>query len=163
MRCYAVNMIRSLLKLGFLAIVCILIYNYLFGTSTEKEQSKRVFKGVGTVFTEVRDLVRSERDKFDGGKYDKALNGMQNVLERLKNHAGETQDSDLDRKIAQLEKRKRELERQVEAQEQPKNTNTGFQKTADRVKQASEMTRQLESLTNDIQNLVNSVASPADQ
>jgi hypothetical protein len=58
-------MIRSLLKLGLMAVICIVIYNRFFGTETEKDQSKRIFKGVGNVFTEVRTLVKSEREKFD--------------------------------------------------------------------------------------------------
>ncbi len=152
-------MIRSLLKLVLLAVVCIVIYNYFFGTATEKEQSRRIFKGVGNVFTEVRGLVRSEKDKFDAGKYDAALNKMQDVLQRLKSHASETNDAELKRQVAQLEQRKNNLEQKVEAMP----SDTGFQKAADKVKQYSEMARQLENLTNDIQSLVNTQASAAEQ
>ena len=42
-------MIRSLLKLALLAVVCIVIYNYFFGSASEKDQSRRIFKGVGGV------------------------------------------------------------------------------------------------------------------
>lgn len=152
-------MIRSLLKLVLLAVVCIVIYNYFFGSATEKEQSRRIFKGVGNVFTEVRGLVRSEKDKFDAGKYDAALNKMQDVLQRLKSHANETNDTDLKRQVAQLEQRKNNLEQKVEAMP----SDTGYQKAADKVKQYSDMARQLENLTNDIQSLVNTQASAAEQ
>jgi hypothetical protein len=108
-------MIRSLLKLGLLAVVCIVLYNRFFGTAVEQDQSKRIFKGVGGVFTEVRDLVRMERDKFDAGKYDAALGKMQGVLENLKNHATDTKDAGLKQQIAQLEQRKHTLENQVDA------------------------------------------------
>ena len=54
-------MIRSLFKLGLMAVVCIVIYNYFFGSNTEKEQSKKIFQGVGNVFTEVRGLVRDRK------------------------------------------------------------------------------------------------------
>jgi hypothetical protein len=153
-------MIRSLLKLGFMAIICILIYNRFFGSEVEKDQSKRIFKGVGGVFTEVRDLVRMERDKFDAGKYDAALGKMQGVLENLKNHASDNKDANLQRQIAQLEQRKATLEKQVDATAtaQTNKTDTGYQKAGDRVKQYTDMAKQMESLTNDIQKLVKQVA-----
>ncbi len=152
-------MIRSLLKLALLAVVCIVIYNYFFGTAVEKDQSRRIFKGVGSVFTEVRGLVSTEKNKFDAGKYDAALGKMQDVLSRLRSHAKETNDSDLNRQIAQLEQRKAVLEKKVETMP----SDTGFQKSADKVKQFSDMAKQLESLTNDIQSLVNTQASTEEQ
>jgi DNA repair exonuclease SbcCD ATPase subunit len=153
-------MIRSLLKLAFLAIICIVVYNRFFGTDTEKEQSKRIFKGVGNVFIEVRDLVRQEKDKFDGGKYDAALTKMQGVLERLKNHATDTKDAQLKSQIADLEKRKAQLEKEVDAAPSPDNN---FQKASDKLKKYNDMARQMETLTNDIQRLVNQVAPTSEQ
>jgi CHASE3 domain sensor protein len=153
-------MIRSLLKLGLMAVICIVIYNRFFGTDAEKDQSKRIFKGVGNVFTEVRSLVLTERDKFDAGKYDTALGKMQNVLENLKNHASDNKDANLQNQIAQLEKRKKMLERQVDATAtaQSNKTDTGYQKAGDKVKQYADMAKQMENLTNDIQKLVKQVA-----
>jgi vacuolar-type H+-ATPase subunit E/Vma4 len=150
-------MIRSLLKLGLVAVICIVIYNRFFGTDTEKDQSKRIFKGVGSVFTEVRSLVHSEKEKFDAGKYDAALGKMQGVLENLKNHATDSKDANLQKQIAQLEKRKAALENQVNATSQP-STDTGFQKAGDKIKHYTDMAKQMESLTNDLQNLVKQVA-----
>ena len=152
-------MIRSLLKLALLAVVCIVIYNYFFGSASEKDQSRRIFKGVGGVFTEMRGLVRSEKDKFDAGKYDAALSKMQDVIQRLRSHATETNDPELQRQVAQLEQRKNALEQKVDALP----SDTGFQKSADKVKQFSDMAKQLESLTNDIQSIVNSQATTAEQ
>jgi vacuolar-type H+-ATPase subunit E/Vma4 len=150
-------MIRSLLKLGLVAVICIVIYNRFFGTDTEKDQSKRIFKGVGSVFTEVRTLVKSEREKFDAGKYDAALGKMQGVLENLRTHASDNKDVNLQNQIAQLEKRKAALENQVNATSQP-STDTGFQKAGDKIKHYTDMAKQMESLTNDLQNLVKQVA-----
>ena len=148
-------MIRSLLKLAFIAIICIVVYNRFFGTDTEKEQSQRIFKGVGSVFTEVRGLVSSEKGKFDAGKYDAALDKMQTIIGRLKNHADDKNDSQLNRQIADLERRKAQLQREVDA---APATDSGYQKTPDKVKKYSDMAKQMESLTNDIQRLVNKVA-----
>ena len=153
-------MIRSLLKLAFVAVICIVVYNRFFGNDKEQEQSKRIFHGVGNVFTEVRDLARSEKDKFDGGKYDVALGKMQTVLERLKNHAGDVNDSKLDRQIADLERRKAQLQREIDA---APPTDSGFQKAPDRLKKYTDLAKQMESLTNDIQRVVNSVAPANEQ
>jgi ElaB/YqjD/DUF883 family membrane-anchored ribosome-binding protein len=151
-------MIRSLLKLGLVAVVCIVIYNFFFGTATEKDQSKRIFKGVGSVFTEVRSLVQSERGKFDAGKYDAALAKMQGVLENLRSHASDNKDVNLQRQIAALEQRKAALENEVNTTSQPNKTDTGFQKAGDKLKHYNDMAKQMESLTNDLQNLVKQVA-----
>ena len=153
-------MIRSLLKLAFIAIICIVVYNRFFGTDSEKEQSKRIFKGVGNVFTEVRDLASSEKNKFDAGKYDAALDKMQTIIGRLKNHAGDKNDPQLNRQIADLERRKAQLQREVDA---APPTDTGYQKTPDKIKKYSDMAKQMESLTNDIQRLVNQVAPANEQ
>jgi hypothetical protein len=156
------NMIRSLLKLGLLAVVCIVCYNYFFGDANEKNQSKRIFKGVGAVFTEVRGLVSSERDKFDAGKYDTALGKMQDVLGKLKSHAADSNDGNLQRQIAQLEQRKAQLEQKVNTT-QTNVDNNRYQKAGDKVREFSQMAQQIESLTNDIQSLVNSVAPANEQ
>ena len=148
-------MIRSLLKLAVIAVICIVVYNRFFGTDTEQEQSKRIFKGVGSVFTEVRGLVSSERDKFDAGKYDAALDKMQTIIGRLKNHADDKNDSQLNRQIADLQRRKAQLQRDVDA---APATDSGYQKTPDKLKKYTDMAKQMESLTNDIQRLVNQVA-----
>jgi cytochrome c556 len=148
-------MIRSLLKMALLAVVCIVCYNRFFGSDNEKEQSKRIFKGVGNVFTEVRGLVRTEKDKFDAGKYDAALGKMGDVLGQLKTHAGSSNDAQLNRQIADLERRKTQLQHDVDASPA---TDTGFQKSADKVKKYTDMARQMENLTTDIQKLVNQVS-----
>lgn len=152
-------MIRALIRIALLAVVCIIIYNYFFGSENEKATSKRIFKGVGSVFTEVRGLVRSEKEKLADGKYDVALDKIQNVIEKLKSHASETNDANLQRQVAVLEQRKNTIEHQAQAPA----TDTGYQKAADKVKKANETAKQVESLMNDLQGLVNKVATPAEQ
>ncbi|HNM26497.1 MAG TPA: hypothetical protein PKL15_13740, partial [Saprospiraceae bacterium] len=66
-------MIRSLIKIGLVLIVAILVYNRFFGTSAEKEQSKKIFGEMRDVVVSVGQLVKSEKTKFDAGKYDGAL------------------------------------------------------------------------------------------
>ncbi len=176
-------MIRSLLKLGLLALVCIVIYRYFFGTTEQKAQSKRIFNGVETVFVEARDIVRDEREKFDKGKYDKALDKLQDAIQRLKSHANETNDASLKSRVADLERRKNDLERNIDAIDAepiPKGQNTGNKpyvgsksgntapppptKTpqADKVQKALDASRQIESLATDIESLVKKAQHPSE-
>ena len=78
----------------------------------------------------------------------------------MKNHASSDQDANLQNQIAQLEKRKKMLENQVDATEtaQTNKTDTGYQKAGDKLKHYADMAKQMENLTNDIQKLVKQVA-----
>ena len=108
-------MIRSLIKLAFTALVAILCYNYFFGSDTEKEQSKRIFKGVGNVFTEVKDLVGSEREKYKKGKYDPAVDKMEDVMGKLNTYADANDDQNLRNQVSKMEARKRKLQAEMDA------------------------------------------------
>lgn len=84
-------MIRSLIKLGLLVVIGIVIYNYFFGTPEEQESSKQVFAKSKEAFVKVKDvgkdvfiLLSSEKQKFDAGKYDVAIQKMGTILTDLK-------------------------------------------------------------------------------
>ena len=103
-------MLRSLLKFGVLLVIGILIYNFFFGSSAEKEQSKKVFGETKVLFNSVRDLVKGEREKFDAGKYDNAVSKVRNVFGKLRETANDNKDvlselDDLDKKRQAIEDR----------------------------------------------------------
>lgn len=166
------NMIRTLLKVGFVVVIGLVCYNYFFGTTTEKEQSKRIFNGVGNLFGEVRTLVRGEREKFDAGKYDAALNKMDNVIDRLKSHNATTGDRNIQAEITALEAKKQQLQQElarVEAMPDAPVTPKGGtssrspQTTSSKLEEAAKLARDMEALNNSLQNVVNKVASPEAQ
>ena len=101
-------MLRTLLKFGALLVIGILIYNFFFGTSAEKEQSKKVFGETKVLFHSVRDLVRGERQKFDAGKYDNAVAKVKNVFGRLRETADDNKD--ILSEIDNLDKKRQEIE-----------------------------------------------------
>lgn len=151
-------MIRSLLKLAFWAIIVMVIYNYFWGTPTEKAQSGRVFQGVGQLFGEIKSLVVSEKDKFDGGKYDVALDKMGNVITKLRDHGNQTGDKGLVQQSVQLEDRRQHIEHQLQKTE--KEMSTGAQ-TSEKLQQAANLARELERLNIDLQGLVEKVSPGA--
>jgi hypothetical protein len=110
-------MVRNLLKWGFLLLVGILIYNYLFGDSEEKAQSKKIFQQTGTVVSSAWDLLKSEKQKFDAGKYDAALDKVGGAYREIRDRA-QFVDEKVLRRLDELEDRKSALEKELEGIEQ---------------------------------------------
>jgi hypothetical protein len=110
-------MIRTLLKWGLLLVVGILIYNYLFGDSEEKAQSKKIFQQTGTVVSSAWDLLKSEKQKFDAGKYDAALDKVGGAYREVRDRAQYVDEKVL-RRLDELEDRKAALEKELEGIEQ---------------------------------------------
>jgi hypothetical protein len=168
-------MFRSIFKVALLVVAGVICYNYFFGSTVEKEQSRRIFKGVGNVFGEVRDLVRTERKKFDAGKYDTALDKMGNVIDKLKTHNASSNNAAINSEIAALESQKIKIEQQLARvkalpDDAPANDMTPKGKTAtkqpstsSKLDQAAQLAKQMEDLNAQLQGVVNKVASPEDQ
>ncbi|HMG16137.1 MAG TPA: hypothetical protein VK590_11855 [Saprospiraceae bacterium] len=78
-------MIRFLIKIAVVLIIGILVYNYFFGTNDEKETSKKVFGEVKELAVSIKDLVKSEKTKFDAGKYDKAIEKINSAVNSVEN------------------------------------------------------------------------------
>lgn len=66
-------MAKLLLKVGLVLVVGILGFNFFFGTPEEKESSRQVFDQVKALSSSVVGLLKSEKEKFDQGKYHDAL------------------------------------------------------------------------------------------
>jgi hypothetical protein len=90
-------MIKSVLKLAVVLILGLLIYNRFFGTEEEKTQSKVVFGKFKEVGRSIGDLLKTEKTKFDSGKYDNALGKLREALAEIKqkaNLSGKKEDFD---------------------------------------------------------------------
>ena len=161
-------MIKSLLKLGFFLVAGILVYNYFFGTASEKEQSKEVFQKTGAAVSSAWNLLKSERQKFDAGKYDKALDQLGGAYREVRDRA-QFVDEKVLRRLDDLEKRKAVLEQELEGIETessapaPAPTKKGVKaptttdqsaKAADQQKKKEKLMRELDSLMNDTDQLL---------
>jgi hypothetical protein len=114
-------MIKSLLKIGFLLVLGILLYNLVFGTSEEKEQSKAVFKQAGNTVSSAWNLLKSERQKFDSGKYDGLLDQLGGAYREIRDRASYVDKNVLSR-LDDLERRKAALEQELAGIEQAEKT-----------------------------------------
>ncbi len=122
-------MVRSLLKLGSLLVVCIIGYNYFFGDSAEKENARKIVGQGKEVLGSVRDLVRSEREKYDKGKYDTAIDKVGNVFDKIRSTAHDNRDI-LD-ELEKLEAKRKKLQADLKDIETTANAEPGETKDSD--------------------------------
>ncbi|NUQ24095.1 MAG: hypothetical protein HUU34_09085 [Saprospiraceae bacterium] len=117
-------MIRSLLKLAVVLVLAILVYNYFFGTTEEKAQSKEIFGEVRDLGKAAWGLLKTERQKFNDGKYDEAVDKVGGLINTMKDRAERLEDSDLINKIDKLERKRKAIERQLQ-EDTPENYDAG--------------------------------------
>lgn len=105
----------KLLKLAALLVIGILVYNYFFGTTEEKAQSKEIFSEAKDLGKAAWGLLKSEKEKFEDGKYDEAVDKVGGLFKNLKTKAQEAKDSDALAELRELEKQRLELEKRLDA------------------------------------------------
>jgi hypothetical protein len=106
-------MFGTLLKLGFFLVVGILVYNLVFGDSEEKAQSKAVFQQAGKTVGAAWNMLKSERQKFDAGKYDGLLGQLGGAYREIRDRA-EYVDQNVIKRLDELERRKAALEQELD-------------------------------------------------
>ena len=117
-------MIKLLIKIAIPIIIGILIYNYFFGTVKEKKTSVEVYTKVKDLSLSLVDVMRSEKEKFDEGKYDKAMDKLNDVYNAARNHDEDMTVSEK-KELKKLESEKEELKKDI------KETSKLDQKKAD--------------------------------
>lgn len=110
-------MINTLLKLLLILVACLLIYNYFMGDAEEKRNARKIVGEMQDVALAVKDLLRSEKEKFDAGKYDKAVDKIGNLIGELRQNTSDLDSDYLDR-IERLEQKRRDLEAKLSDYEQ---------------------------------------------
>lgn len=105
---------RSLIKLGLLLVAGILVYNYFFGDEIEKAQSREIFEKVGDLGKAGINLLKSEKEKFDEGKYDDALDKIGGLFDKVRSKAEDLNDSELLKDIGRLEQKRKDLQERVD-------------------------------------------------
>lgn len=82
-------MIRFILTTAFFLVIILLSYNYFFGTAEEKKQAQEIFSKGAEVVGAGADLLKSEYQKYQDGKYDGALDNVGHLLDNIKEQSGE--------------------------------------------------------------------------
>jgi hypothetical protein len=153
-------MIGFLIKLAVLAVIAILGYNYFFGSADEKAQSTKVFGQVKDVAVSVGELAKSEKVKYDAGKYDAALDKLAGAYKAAREGA-QKMDASLLKRIGELEKRKEALRKEIDSIEKAeKRGENTEEKSAAQAKRKEKLQREMEQLLEDSNALLKSDAKP---
>jgi len=114
-------MIRKIISIIIFLVIGLLSYNYFFGTAQEKKQAQEIFGKGAEVVGASADLLKAEYEKFNDGKYDKALDNINGLLSKLKEKGGE-----LEGEIDKWEKRKEDWDQKKNDLEKLLDSGSGF-------------------------------------
>lgn len=104
---------KFLIKVALILILGILVYNYFWGTPEEKATSKQVYTKVKDLTVSVVDVLKQEKDKFNKGKYDSAIDKVENVISTLRSNKKELSSSEQNQ-VEQLNLEKDQLKTDIE-------------------------------------------------
>jgi SMC interacting uncharacterized protein involved in chromosome segregation len=151
-------MIGFLIKLAVFVVIGILGYNYFFGTSEEKAQSSKVFGQVKDVAVSVGELAKSEKEKYDAGKYDAALDKLAAAYKTAREGAQKL-DASLLKNIGELEKRRAGLEQEIasieEAEQGDGKTELSAAEVKEQAKRKEKLQQELDKLISDSDAVLN--------
>lgn len=147
----------TLIRLALLLVAGIIIYNYFFGSVEEREQSKTVIntakeagKAVWSFGKEAFGLLRSEKKKFDAGKYNEAVDNVGNLYDKLRGHAKTIDDNkDLIARLDRLERERRKLETKID--EPSSFDGTEKERQTEIKSEWEKLMRETEDLVNDME------------
>lgn len=142
---------KSLIRLALLLVVGILVYNYFLGSESEKETSKKIFGEVRDLGKATWDLLKSEKEKFDEGKYDEAVDKVGSLIDRLRGHAETLEDNkDIIARINELDQERKDLSNKI-------NEPESFDKASEKQRQeqikreSKDLMREIETLMKDME------------
>ena len=143
-------MIGFLLKIAILVVAGVLVYNYFLGDESEKAQSAKVFGHVKEIAVSVGDLAKSEKEKFDAGKYDTALEKLAGAYRSAREGAQQL-DVGLIKRIGELEQRRNKLAKDLQTIEQAEPPTSGQQTVKP---ESTEQSKRKEALRQEMQRLL---------
>lgn len=143
--------------LGLIVVVaCLLVgYNYFWGTPEEKESAKKIIGEFTNLSNSVKDLLVSEKDKFDEGKYDSAMSKLKEAVAMLKEKAtsmGSEGQQALE-SVNELEQRKDTLAEELASLKTPASSNAGGESSDDQKSRAESLRQQILDLNKDAEQL----------
>lgn len=141
-------MIKTLLKYGILILAGIVGYNYFLGDEAEKASSRKIVNEIKDVGKEVGGLIKSEREKFDKGKYDKVLVKLKDSYDVVKQKAKNIDEKYIS-KLDDLQDRRNDLEKRL--------SKVTDDTTDDGKKQAKKLTRDLDQLLEETESLIKKI------
>jgi len=110
-------MIKFAFRLLVVLVIAVLGYNYFYGTTEEKESTQKIVNELKEVGVAVKDLLRSEKEKMDEGKYDNALDKIGDLFQKVKNGVEKIDPEKLN-KLNELERKRKDLSNELHSEDQ---------------------------------------------
>ena len=96
---------RRILSLAVMVIIGVLIYNSFYGKEEEKQEVQEITSELKDVGSMIKDLLKSEKEKFDSGKYDDIVDKLKALAETAKDAGRDFSDN-----LEKIEEKKKLLE-----------------------------------------------------
>jgi uncharacterized protein YukE len=122
---------KSLIQLAVVLIIGILVYNYFYGDEQEQQQSKAIFNEAKDLGASAWNLLKSEKEKLEQGKYDEALGKIGSLIDSLRDKAASLKDSNLMDQASKLEEQRQALEQQLSGEGVQSYDNTNAKSEQD--------------------------------
>jgi hypothetical protein len=101
-------MMKGLFRLLLFVIIIVLIANYFWGNVDERRASKEIAEQVKELGKSIGDVLISEKEKIEDGKYDGALDKIGDYIKNLRANSDHMDVNDL-KKLNELEAKKDRL------------------------------------------------------
>lgn len=143
-------MLNTILKLGVFLVVGILAWNYFMGSPSEKASSQKIINEVKDLGAATWGLLKSEKEKFDEGKYNDALDKMGSLYDNLRGKADKL-GSEVSDRVEDLDKQRKEISQQLsDAEEKGSDLTEAEKKRLQR--EWEDLMKETESLMKDMEN-----------
>lgn len=115
---------RKIISLAIVLVALVIGYNLYFGTPEEKANAREIVDEVKNIGKASWELLKSEKEKMEAGKYDDAAEKIKGIFDRLKGIAEDNNDQDKLVKLDDLEKKRKEIERRLAELDQSNDVST---------------------------------------
>lgn len=146
-------MAKLVLKIVLALAVLLVGYNYFWGNAEEKENSRRIVGQVAELGKSVVNLLKSEKEQFDKGKYDQTLAKLKSALNIEHERAAELGEAGQ----GCLEKCKHLEEAELELEEKLKLVDSDDQSASDREAAIAAIRNQILQFTSETEDLAREI------
>lgn len=136
---------RTIINIVLIVVIAVVGYNYFFGNKSEKSDSQEIVNQVKDLGRSIGDLIKSEKEKMDEGKYDGVLDKARSIFDKIESQLN-SRDSAQNQEFRELEHDLSDIQHKVE--------DTGDSTLTDQEKE--ELKRELQILLDKAEKLLNS-------
>ena len=142
---YKILQMRTIINIVLIVVIAVVGYNYFFGNKSEKSDSQEIVNQVKDLGRSIGDLIKSEKEKMDEGKYDGVLDKARSIFDKIESQLN-SRDSAQNQEFRELEHDLSDIQHKVE--------DTGDSTLTDQEKE--ELKRELQILLDKAEKLLNS-------